>query len=132
MLRAQLRTTEDGGSAHLKAASYQGRRGSGDHPPEKASSAPGHILVQPVLQSLAEAQRNFEHPFISVQLNDVARSLEHSRAALAAMKVLFHGKPQARFDVLAVYYDRDPRHPTFELFQNAFPLAYNRGPERHY
>jgi putative endonuclease len=42
------------------------------------------------------------------------------------------GMPQARFDVLAVYYDRDPRHPTFELFQNAFPLAYNRGPERHY
>jgi putative endonuclease len=39
---------------------------------------------------------------------------------------------QARFDVLAVYYDRDPRHPTFELFQNAFPLAYNRGLERHY
>jgi Holliday junction resolvase-like predicted endonuclease len=30
-----------------------------------------------------------------------------------------------RFDVLAVYYER--RRPTFELFQNAFPVAYNRG-----
>ena len=30
-----------------------------------------------------------------------------------------------RFDVLAVYYDREHRRPTFELFQNAFPLSYN-------
>jgi putative endonuclease len=42
------------------------------------------------------------------------------------------GERRARFDVLAVYYDRDPRHPTFELFQNAFPLAYNRGLARRY
>ncbi|MGB9199382.1 MAG: YraN family protein [Terriglobales bacterium] len=42
------------------------------------------------------------------------------------------GQPSVRFDVLAVYYDRDPRHPTFELFQNAFPLAYNRGLARYY
>lgn len=44
----------------------------------------------------------------------------------------FPGERRARFDVLAVYYDRDPRHPTFELFQNAFPLAYNRGLARYY
>jgi len=31
-----------------------------------------------------------------------------------------------RFDVLAVYYDRGPNRPTFELFQNAFPVSYNR------
>jgi len=31
-----------------------------------------------------------------------------------------------RFDVLAVYYDRGFRNPSFELFQNAFPVAYNR------
>ena len=30
-----------------------------------------------------------------------------------------------RFDVLAVYYERG--RPTFELFQNAFPVAYNHG-----
>jgi putative endonuclease len=32
----------------------------------------------------------------------------------------------ARFDVLAVYYDRGYNKPLFELLQNAFPLAYNR------
>jgi putative endonuclease len=30
-----------------------------------------------------------------------------------------------RFDVLAVYYEPDPGQPSFELFQNAFPVAYN-------
>ena len=33
---------------------------------------------------------------------------------------------QWRFDVISVYYDRGLRHPSFELFQNAFPVAYNR------
>ena len=32
---------------------------------------------------------------------------------------------QWRFDVLAVYYERDRRQPSFELFQNAFPVSYN-------
>ena len=32
-----------------------------------------------------------------------------------------------RFDVLAVYYDLGQNHPSFELFQNAFPVSYNRG-----
>jgi Holliday junction resolvase-like predicted endonuclease len=31
-----------------------------------------------------------------------------------------------RFDVLAVYYERGPSRPSFELFQNAFPVSYNR------
>jgi putative endonuclease len=31
-----------------------------------------------------------------------------------------------RFDVLAVYYEHDHGHPSFELFQNAFPVSYNR------
>jgi putative endonuclease len=34
---------------------------------------------------------------------------------------------QWRFDVLAVYYDRGHSRPSFELFQNAFPVSYNRG-----
>ena len=32
-----------------------------------------------------------------------------------------------RFDVVAVYYDHGFRQPSFELFQNAFSVAYNRG-----
>ena len=32
---------------------------------------------------------------------------------------------QWRFDVLAVYYEQG--RPSFELFQNAFPVSYNRG-----
>jgi len=33
---------------------------------------------------------------------------------------------QWRFDVVSVYYDHGLRHPSLELFQNAFPMAYNR------
>jgi len=33
---------------------------------------------------------------------------------------------QWRFDVVSVYYDRGVNRPSFELFQNAFPVAYNR------
>ena len=33
---------------------------------------------------------------------------------------------QWRFDVIAVYYEEGFHHPAFELFQNAFPVAYNR------
>jgi putative endonuclease len=32
-----------------------------------------------------------------------------------------------RFDVLAVYYDQGHGRPSFELFQNAFSVSYNRG-----
>jgi putative endonuclease len=35
--------------------------------------------------------------------------------------------PQCRFDVVSIYYDRGFANPSFELFQNAFPVAYNRG-----
>ena len=30
-----------------------------------------------------------------------------------------------RFDVLAIYYEGGRRRPSFELFQNAFPVSYN-------
>lgn len=33
---------------------------------------------------------------------------------------------QWRFDVLAVYYESQSRQPSFELFQNAFSVSYNR------
>jgi putative endonuclease len=34
--------------------------------------------------------------------------------------------PRSRFDVLAVYYEHGNSLPSFELFQNAFSLSYNR------
>ena len=34
--------------------------------------------------------------------------------------------PQSRFDVLAVYYEHGNSLPSFELFQNAFSVSYNR------
>jgi hypothetical protein len=33
---------------------------------------------------------------------------------------------QWRFDVLSVYYDSGHRRPSFESFQNAFSVSYNR------
>jgi len=39
---------------------------------------------------------------------------------------------QWRFDVLAVYYDHGDNHPSFELFQNAFPVSYNHHLVRRY
>jgi putative endonuclease len=42
------------------------------------------------------------------------------------------GSCQCRFDVIAVYYDHGLNQPSFELFQNAFPLAYNRQFARPY
>jgi len=42
------------------------------------------------------------------------------------------GSCHMRFDVIAVYYDRGFNQPSFELFQNAFPLAYNRKLARSY
>jgi putative endonuclease len=39
---------------------------------------------------------------------------------------------QWRFDVLAVYYERGDTRPSFELFQNAFSVAYNRASANSY
>jgi hypothetical protein len=33
---------------------------------------------------------------------------------------------QWRFDLLSVYHDSSHRRPSFELFQNAFSVSYNR------
>jgi putative endonuclease len=41
------------------------------------------------------------------------------------------GHCEWRFDVLAVYYEAGQRQPAFELFQNAFPVAYNRANPSH-
>ena len=42
------------------------------------------------------------------------------------------GSCQWRFDVVAVYYAQETGKPTFELFQNAFPVSYNREFENRY
>jgi putative endonuclease len=45
-----------------------------------------------------------------------------------ARDFLRHTSPscQWRFDIVAVYYEGTNSQPTFELFQNAFSVAYNR------
>jgi putative endonuclease len=50
------------------------------------------------------------------ELSLVARDFLHHMSASC----------QWRFDVLAVYYIRGESRPSFELFQNAFPVSYNR------
>ena len=47
---------------------------------------------------------------------------------LVADDFLRHMPPscQWRFDILAVYYEGQQSRPSFELFQNAFSVAYNR------
>jgi putative endonuclease len=37
-----------------------------------------------------------------------------------------------RFDVLAVYYEHGTSQPSFELFQNAFSVSYNRDSAKSY
>jgi putative endonuclease len=46
--------------------------------------------------------------------------------ALVAREFLTHipHSCQCRFDIIAIYYDGG-HEPTFELFQNAFPMSYN-------
>ncbi|HUM06609.1 MAG TPA: YraN family protein [Terriglobales bacterium] len=48
--------------------------------------------------------------------------------AAMAREFLRHVQPscQWRFDVLAVYYEAKVARPSFELFQNAFSVSYNR------
>jgi putative endonuclease len=54
--------------------------------------------------------------------------IKQQELALVAHEFARHiARPcQYRFDVLAVYYDHGRRRPTFELFQNAFSVSYNR------
>ncbi len=41
-----------------------------------------------------------------------------------------YAQPACRFDIISVYYDGGLTRPTFELFQNAFSLAYNQKSNR--
>jgi putative endonuclease len=54
----------------------------------------------------------------------VDRDKQRGLAAVAD-EYLRHGAPSCRwrFDVVTVYYERQPREPVIELFRNAFPVA---------
>jgi putative endonuclease len=52
---------------------------------------------------------------------------KRTHLVLVARDFMRHRAPCAwRFDVLAIYYERGPDQPASELFQNAFPISYNR------
>jgi putative endonuclease len=62
---------------------------------------------------------------LSLVARDFLRQLPASCQG-APQPARFSRDGEWRFDVLAVYYDRGFHQPTFELFQNAFPVSYNR------
>jgi putative endonuclease len=64
--------------------------------------------------------------------HDFLRQMPDSRQRGPQPARLSRDGVEARFDVLAVYYDRGVSYPSFELFQNAFSLSYNRGLARRY
>jgi hypothetical protein len=47
---------------------------------------------------MAESEGHFEHPFIAVQLQDVAGAVDYGGAALAAADVFLHGHAQIGFN----------------------------------
>ena len=57
---------------------------------------------------------------------DRDKQRELIKVARDFLRLMSHTR-EWRFDVLAVYYEAAQRQPSFELFQNAFPVSYNRG-----
>ncbi len=64
---------------------------------------------------------------------DFLRHLPASRQSAQHSLQYWPGQdvPEWRFDVLAVYYDHGFDQPSFELFQNAFSVAYNPNSYQH-
>jgi hypothetical protein len=58
-----------------------------------------HIVLQPMVQAMAESNWHFDHSFVAVQLDHVAGAIEHGGAVLASAKVLFHGCAQRGIDL---------------------------------
>lgn len=65
--------------------------------------------------------RRMAHDFLRQMPSRLQRRTDSGRNMLIARENV-----QSRFDVVSVYYDRGFGHPTFELFQNAFSVAYNK------
>jgi putative endonuclease len=61
---------------------------------------------------------------LSLVARDFLRQMPPSYQRDSHPARLSRDRVEWRFDVLAVYYER--RQPSFELFQNAFPVSYNR------
>jgi putative endonuclease len=63
---------------------------------------------------------------LSLVARDFLHAMPASRERGAHPTRLSRDEVEWRFDVLAVYYDHGHNQPSFELFQNAFPVSYNR------
>lgn len=63
---------------------------------------------------------------LSLVARDFLRQVPHSGQAIHHGSLSPRQELQWRFDVLAVYYEHGFSNPSFELFQNAFPVSYNR------
>jgi putative endonuclease len=64
---------------------------------------------------------------LALVARDFVRQMPHSSQRGPHPARLSRDGAEWRFDVLAVYYDEGHGQPSFELFQNAFPVSYNRG-----
>src|ERR1700733_5211375 len=99
VLRTQFGTAEDRRSRHFDHSRHQACPCCSHDPSQKAPPAARHIFFQPVLQAPAEAQWDFKHTFVAVQLDHIARAIQHRGAPLAAADVLLQCQPQAGLDV---------------------------------
>jgi putative endonuclease len=63
---------------------------------------------------------------LSLVARDFLRQMPHSCQRGPHPARLSRDGVEWRFDVLAVYYIRGESRPSFELFQNAFTVSYNR------
>jgi hypothetical protein len=50
------------------------------------------------VQTLAESEGNFEHSFVAIQLDYVARALHYCGAMLTPSNVFLHGEAQTGFN----------------------------------
>lgn len=63
---------------------------------------------------------------LSLVARDFLRQMPHSRQRGPHSASSAQDEVQWRFDVVAVYYEHGSSQPSFELFQNAFTVSYNR------
>ena len=81
--------------------------------------------VQSALAAGATQVRVCEKCVITPSARDFLRQMSPSGQRGPHPKRLSRDGVEWRFDVLAVYYDHGYSQPSFELFQNAFPVSYN-------
>jgi hypothetical protein len=122
MFRAYFRLVGRRETTCLKGANGHDCRGGCDNPSQEAPPA-AHIGAQPLVQSLTESRRQFGHPFVPVQLDNVAGAHEHSRAVIAASEMLINRKSQIRVDFsIEIIRDFAP-HFFAADYHDTFPFA---------